>query len=398
MPPRPRANAWVPVFFSLACWALLGGTPSACAPRAGGPPAAAPIPGSGAGLERVASGLEDPLEAQSPAGDPRLFIVEQAGRIRVLKDGRLLPRPFLDLSRMVSYGGERGLLGLAFHPGYARNGFFFVNYTDRAGDTRVERYRVSRDRDVADPGSRELVLGVRQPYSNHNGGCLRFGEDGMLYVGMGDGGSEGDPHGYGQDRGVLLGKLLRLDVDSGKPYSIPRDNPFAGRAGMRGEIWAWGLRNPWRFCFDRQAHRLVIADVGQNKWEEIDVADWRTPGLNYGWNRYEGSHCYRPPCDPEGVAMPALEYDHRQGCSVIGGYVYRGRALPGWVGRYFYADYCRNWLRSCRFVGGRAAAPEEWRLPHIGAVLSFGQDSAGELYLCCNDGDVYRFVPLAAAR
>jgi glucose/arabinose dehydrogenase len=368
-----------------------------------GPASAAPgavreIPGSGAGLTVVASGLKDPLEAQAPRGDARLFIVEQAGRIRVVQDGRLLERPFLDLTNEVSYGGERGLLGLAFHPSFAQNGFFYVNYTNRSGDTRVVRYRVSGDPNVADAASAHLVLAVDQPFSNHNGGCLRFGEDGKLYVGMGDGGSGGDPQGNGQNRDVLLAKLLRLDVDGGDPYAIPPDNPYAGRAGMRGEIWAYGLRNPWRFCFDPGAHQLVIADVGQNHWEEIDVADARRGGLDYGWSRYEGSHCYHPPCDPGGMTMPAIEYDHSQGCSVIGGFVYRGRAIPSWVGRYVYADYCQSWLRSCRFANGRATDPRQWRLPRLGAVLSFGEDGAGELYLCCNDGNVYRFTPLSTAR
>jgi glucose/arabinose dehydrogenase len=297
-----------------------------------GPASAAPvgrtmaIPGSGAALAVVAGGLQDPLEAQAPPGDPRLFIVEQAGRIRVLEGGRLLPTPFLDLTRQVSYGGERGLLGLAFHPAYARNGFFYVNYTDKKGDTRVERYHVSRDPGVADPASRTLVLEVDQPYSNHNGGCLRFGPDGMLYIGMGDGGSGGDPHGNGQNRQALLGKLLRLDVDHAQPYSIPADNPYA-HGGGRGEIWAFGLRNPWRFSFDPPSRLLVIADVGQNKWEEIDAVDARRAGLNYGWNRYEGTHCYLTPCDPAGVTAPVIEYSHSDGCSVCGGYVYRGRAI-----------------------------------------------------------------------
>jgi glucose/arabinose dehydrogenase len=365
-----------------------------------GPASAAPvgrtmaIPGSGAALAVVAGGLQDPLEAQSPPGDPRLFIVEQAGRIRVLEDGHLLPAPFLDLTRQVSYGGERGLLGLAFSPAYARDGFFYVNYTNKHGDTHVERYHVSRDPDVADPASRTLVLEVDQPYANHNGGCLRFGPDGMLYIGMGDGGSGGDPHGNGQNRQALLGKLLRLDVDHGQPYSIPADNPYA-HGGGRGEIWAIGMRNPWRFAFDPPAGLLVIADVGQNKWEEIDVVDSKRAGLDYGWNRYEGTHCYLTPCDPAGVTQPVIEYSHSDGCSVIGGYVYRGHAITGWSARYLYVDYCRDWLRSCRFENGGAVDAKEWRLPHMGAVLSFGQDSRGELYLCCNDGNVYRFVPAA---
>ncbi len=349
---------------------------------------------TGLALEPVVSGLESPLHLVSPPGDPRLFIVEQPGRIRVVERGALLPRPFLDLTSRVRYGGERGLLSVAFHPRYGANGLFFVNYTDRRGDTRVERYRVSRDPNRADPGSARLVLRVDQPYANHNGGHILFGPDGMLYIGMGDGGSAGDPHGNGQNRGTLLGKLLRIDVDRGDSYGIPADNPFAGKPGMRPEIWAWGLRNPWRMCFDRDSGLLYIADVGQDDWEEIDVAPAREPGLDYGWNVMEGRHCYRRArCDRYGLTLPALEYGHDQGCSVTGGLVYRGRRIPAIAGCYFYSDYCRGWIRSFRYVNGVATEQKRWVPMQAGDVTSFGEDAAGELYVMAQKGQVWRIVP-----
>ena len=228
--------------------------------------------------ETVASGLASPLHAASPKDDARLFIVEQGGTIRILRDGKLLPAPFLDISSRISSGGERGLLSVAFHPDYDANGHFYVDYTDKGGNTVIARFSVSADPDVADPASEESILGIRQPFANHNGGLVMFGPDGMLYIGMGDGGSGGDPSGNGQDRGTLLGDLLRIDVDHGDPYAIPADNPFVGQPGMRGEIWAWGLRNPWRFAFDRETGLLYIADVGQNAWEEIDVVPFASAG------------------------------------------------------------------------------------------------------------------------
>ena len=342
----------------------------------------------------VATGLEAPVFLTSPPGDARLFVVEQPGRIRVVRGGHLLPRPFLDLTAKVAYGGERGLLGLAFHPDYARNGRFFVDYTDRHGDTHVERYTASPAADTADPASAHPVLAVAQPYANHNGGDVLFGPDGMLYVGMGDGGSGGDPHGNGQSLATLLGKLLRLDVDRGEPYAVPADNPFATRAGARGEIWAYGLRNPWRLSFDRATGLLYVADVGQNEWEEVDVEPAAAKGLDYGWNRMEATHCYGLGlCDRSGLTLPALEYGHHDGCAIIGGYVYRGRAIPAAVGRYFYSDYCGGWLRSFRYVNGAATEPTTWRTRNVGSVLSFGEDAAGELYLLGANGTVYRLAP-----
>lgn len=345
--------------------------------------------------EVVVRGLRAPVFVTAPPGDPRLFVVEQPGRIRVIRDGRLVERPFLDLTDRVGYGGERGLLGLAFHPLYARNGFFFVNYTDRRGDTQVVRFSVSAIRDVADPASASPVLAVEQPYSNHNGGMIAFAPDGKLWVGMGDGGAGGDPHGNGQSTATLLGKLLRLDVDRA-PYAIPKDNPLAGVPGARGEIWATGLRNPWRFSFDRGSPLVYVGDVGQNAWEEIDITDARTPGLNYGWNRREGLHAYRGGTLPPASLQPALEYSHEDGCSVTGGYVYRGKAIAGQQGAYFFSDYCTGWLRSFRFGDGRITDRREWRVGPMGSVTSFGEDAAGELYVTSSEGTVYRLASAPA--
>ena len=319
-----------------------------------------PEPEGGVALQLVVSGLEFPLGLTAPAADPRLFVVEKGGRIRIVRDGALLPQPFLDISARVSRGDEQGLLGLAFDPAFAGNGRFYVNYTDVDGRTRVAAFRVSSDADLADPASEEVLLTVEQPFSNHNGGGLAFGPDGFLYIGTGDGGSGGDPLGNGQDRSDLLGSLLRIDVSGPSGYAIPPDNPFIGEAGARGELWDSGLRNPWRFSFDRATGDLYIADVGQGDREEIDVATRESGGgrgLNYGWNRMEGSICYGGgSCDRTGLTLPVTEYGHDQGCSVTGGYVYRGSAVPALAGLYFYADYCQGWVRSFRYQGGAAGS------------------------------------------
>jgi glucose/arabinose dehydrogenase len=319
--------------------------------------------------------------------------VEQPGRIRIVENGTLLPTPFLTIPSL-TVGGERGLLSMAFHPRYAQNGFFYVNYTDARGDTRVERYRVSADRNRADPASAQLVIGIAQPYSNHNGGLVAFGPDGKLYVGMGDGGGGGDPDENGQDPTELLGKMLRLDVDAAAPYAIPADNPFAGRTDRRPEIWAMGLRNPWRFSWDRTANLLFVADVGQNRLEEINVVPAGQGGLNYGWDVMEGTDCFEPRdgCDRAGLTLPAAEYTHADGCSVTGGFIYRGQDIPALRGHYFYADYCAGWIRSFRYANGAATDPRTWDVPSVGNVTSFGEDARGELYVLSADGTVHRIT------
>jgi glucose/arabinose dehydrogenase len=343
-------------------------------------------------VREVVSGLAAPLFLTAPAGDARLFVVEQGGRVRVVENGQLRAEPFLDVSAKVSTGGERGLLGLAFHPRYASNGWLYVNYTDRAGDTRVERYSVSAgDRNRADPASASLVIGIAQPFANHNGGMLAFGPDGMLYVGMGDGGGGGDPQNNAQNPLSLLGKLLRLDVDRGAPYAIPPDNPYAGRSSARNEIWASGLRNPWRFSFDHAERRLYVADVGQSALEEVNAVEAAEAGVNYGWRVMEGASCYAAgTCQRAGLRLPALEYGRGDGCSITGGYVYRGR-IAAIRGHYFYSDYCRGWLRSARIApDGTVSDRREWPVGALGQVLSFGEDSAGELYVLSASGRVYR--------
>jgi glucose/arabinose dehydrogenase len=346
-------------------------------------PASAPFPPKPAGLQQIVAGLDNPtglISAHDMTG--RVFLLEQTGTIRILKNGTLLPSPFLDLSGLVNTNGnERGLLGLAFDPKYAENGHFFVNYTDANGDSMTARFSVSAsDPDRADPASASLVLRIAHPqYSNHNGGNLVFGPDGYLYFGMGDGGGAGDPNGNSQNLGMLLGKLLRIDV-SIEPYAIPPDNPFIGRSGARPEIWAYGLRNPWRFSFDSPSGDLYIADVGQDAYEEIDVQPAHDRGgENYGWNFMEGFHPYRGQA-PSGLTPPVAEYDHSGGnCSVTGGYVYRGAALPQILGMYVFGDYCsgRIWLLERGAQGWQKA---EWIDSGL-AITSFGVDDAGELYV-----------------
>jgi glucose/arabinose dehydrogenase len=335
--------------------------------------------------ETVVSGLERPVNLQH-ADDERLFIIEKVGRIRILQAGNLLGPAFLDISDRVGSGGsEQGLLGLAFHPRYAENGFFFVNYTDKNGDTVIARYQVTADPNLADPNSEVVLLNVDQPFQNHNGGVLAFGPDGYLYAGLGDGGSGGDPFGNAQNLNTFLGKILRLDVDSAQPYAVPPDNPFGD------EIWAYGLRNPWRFSFDQLTGDLYIGDVGQNSWEEIDFVPAGAPGgMNFGWNIMEGTHPYNGG-PQDGLVPPVAEYGHGQGrCSVTGGYVYRG-TMPEWNGVYFYGDYCSG------TVWGLIHSDGGWQaqlLYETGAsISSFGQDPAGEVYLIDYGGQISRLVP-----
>ncbi|MFL5539597.1 MAG: PQQ-dependent sugar dehydrogenase [Longimicrobiaceae bacterium] len=353
-----------------------------------------PAPASGLRLVEVASGLDQPLYVTAPAGDPRIFVVEQTGKIRIISGGAVLPTPFIDLSSKISAGGERGLLSMAFHPNFAQNGWFYVDYTDTHGDTRVERYRVSANANAADPASGQLVLTVAQPYANHNGGLVMFGPDGYLYVALGDGGSGGDPQGNGQNNAALLGKILRIDVNGAAPYAIPPTNPFVGQTGKRPEIWITGVRNPWRLSFDREAGLLYLADVGQNQWEEVNVTPAGTGGLNFGWNLMEATHCYNSGgCSQQGLTLPVLEYSHADGCSITGGYVYRGSQNPSLRGHYFYADYCNGWIRSFRWDGSQAVDRKEWDVGSIGNVTSFGEDAARELYVTSTNGKVYRFAP-----
>ncbi|HYC32471.1 MAG TPA: PQQ-dependent sugar dehydrogenase [Gemmatimonadales bacterium] len=350
------------------------------------------------GLQEVAGGLAFPLYLTSPPGDGRLFIVEKGGRIRVVKDGALLSAPFLDLSARVSTGREQGLLGLAFPPDYGTTGRFFVHYTDPAGDTRVSSFQVSADPDVADPATESVVLAVDQPFDNHNGGQLAFGPDGYLYVALGDGGGSNDPLATGQSFGDLLGSILRIDPRGGTPYVVPADNPFVGVEGASPEVWSYGLRNPWRFGFDRATGDLYIGDVGQSQWEELDYAsalDGAGRGLNYGWSLMEGAHCLTGDgCDRSGLVLPVIEYGHGSGCSVTGGYVYRGSAIPALQGHYFYADFCSGFVRSFRLEGGVVVEEADWpSLRPGGGVPSFGEDSAGELYVVAEDGRVLKIVP-----
>ena len=343
---------------------------------------------------QVVSGLDLPVDVQNAGdGSGRLFVVEKRGLIRIVQNGKELAAPFLDIrSEVGSQNTEQGLLGLAFHPNYAASGMFFVNYTDGDGNTVIAAFHVSAaDPNRAAPSTQVDLLRVHQPYANHNGGGLAFGPDGYLYIGLGDGGSAGDPLRNGQNLDTLLGKLLRINVDAGEPYAIPPDNPFASSGGLP-EIWAYGLRNPWRFSFDRLTGDLYIGDVGQDTWEEVDTVPARMPGgLNFGWSFYEAGHPYHPNPPADAVfTFPVAEYSHDYGCSITGGYVYRGAALPGWQGVYLYGDYCAGTVWGLIQTG-----PNTWQtqvLFNTGArITTFGQDEAGELYLVdYNTGTLYR--------
>ena len=337
-------------------------------------------------LEPVVSGLSDPLAVTHAAdASGRLFVAEQGGRIRIVRDGTLVDEPFLDISKRISAGGERGLLGLAFHPDYPTDPRFFVNYTDPNGDTRVASFTVDpATPDLADPGSEVRLLSIGQPYANHNGGALAFGPDGFLYIATGDGGSGGDPHGNGQSLETLLGKILRIDVnptEGSKAYAIPADNPFVGDAGTLPEIFVYGLRNPWRMSFDRATGDLWIGDVGQGAWEEIDVVRAGTSGQNFGWNLMEGAHCFRPAegCEDPSLVLPVTEYTRNLGSTVIGGVVYRGSDQPALVGGYVFADYGSG---NVFLIDAATDGPTDPVLAlESGATLSsFGEDEAGEVY------------------
>jgi glucose/arabinose dehydrogenase len=356
-----------------------------------------PPPGGGApGLELVSDALEFPVGLASPSGDDRLFVVEKGGFVRIIDGGALLPEPFLDLSDQVSTRAEQGLLGLAFAPDYVTSGRFYVHYTNLDGDTRVSSFQVSADPNRADETSEASVLSVEQPGPAHNGGQLAFGPDGMLYIGLGDGGSRGgEDDGRGQSLGDLLGSVLRLDVSAGSGYTVPPDNPFVDVAGARGEIWSYGLRNPWRFSFDRSTGDLYIADVGETDWEEVNrstVADGAGRGLNYGWSLMEGPDCLVDGCDQTGLTPPTVAYSHGEGCSITGGYVYRGTAVPELQGQFLFADFCFGWVHSIP-SSGDPGEPVDWPALSPGDnVTSFGEDAAGELYILTASGGVFKIV------
>ena len=345
-------------------------------------------------LTEVAGDLERPVQLVGVPGDSRLFIAEQRGRIRVLADGQVRSELYLDIGDQLSGGNEQGLLGLAFHPDFQSNGYAYINYTNRAGDTRVVRYTERADGSSLDPTTLKEILFVEQPFGNHNAGQLLFGPDGMLYIPLGDGGSSGDPRGNGQNLDTLLGAILRIDVDGGDPYAIPLDNPFVSGGG-RPEIWAYGVRNPWRNDIDVEGGFIYVADVGQNEWEEVSVTALHEAGVNYGWNTVEGPECFQNSgCDRTGIEDPVIWYGHGDGCSITGGHVYRGEAIPSLTGTYFYSDHCSGWLRSFRYDAAQAAAVEqrEWSIPNIGSVYSFGRDADGELYLLAGSR-AYRIDP-----
>jgi glucose/arabinose dehydrogenase len=389
-----------------------GSRPSATASRGAGAtadPGASPSGGSfdpaavGVELEVVTDIPGQPLAIAAPAdGSGRLFVVDQGGRIWLVRDGRRAEAPFLDIAARVTSGGEQGLLGLAFHPSFPDDPRFFVYYTDRDGRQVVAQYRVpAAGADEADRDSETVLLRMDDFAANHNGGALVFGPDGNLYVSTGDGGGGGDPRGNGQKLDTLLGKILRIDVDAsgdGRPYAIPSDNPFRDRAGAQPEIWLMGLRNPWRISFDRATGDLWIGDVGQNSYEEIDVVRAGSGGgQNFGWNLTEGFHCFPSgePCAPDGLTPPVTEYDHDFGCSVTGGVVYRGAAYPALGGGYLFADYCSGnvWLID--------AAAQEVRDPRLvlesgRSISSFGEDEAGEVYATdIRAGELLRVVGVA---
>ena len=332
--------------------------------------------------QMVISGLERPVDLQ-PDGSGRLFIVEKLGHIHLFQNGQLVTEPYLNIEdRVNDFGNEMGLLGLALHPDFSQNGYFYVNYTGEGGDTFLSRFISSGT--FADPSSEVILLRVNQPYPNHNGGTLNFGPDGYLYAGLGDGGLAGDPHGNGQSLETLLGKILRIDVDSAEPYAVPADNPFGN------EIWAFGLRNPWRMSFDFTTGNLYIGDVGQGAWEEIDIIPaGSSGGQNFGWDYREGAHEFEGN-GPAGLIDPIAEYSHAEGgCSVTGGYVYRG-SMPEWNGIYLYADYCTGFIWGLINLDG--VWQEQLLFDTDVNITSFGQDETGELYIIGDGGSVYRLA------
>jgi glucose/arabinose dehydrogenase len=394
----PTAAAAAPTQPAEETAALATATPAIEAPA----PAAPDLSAVSVHLEPLVEDLAQPLfVTHAGDGSGRLFIVEKVGRIRIVQDGKLLETPFLDISDKVSLSSEQGLLGLAFTPDYPTSGAFYVNYTNQIGDTVIARYAVSPDDpNQADPASELPILQLDQPAPNHNGGMIAFGPDGYLWIGMGDGGAANDRFGNGQNPQTLLAKMLRINVNSDpdEPYTIPPDNPWVtadwNGQDVRNEIWAVGLRNPWRWSFDRQTNDLWIADVGQNMIEEINVVPNAptTGGLNFGWPIMEGKSCFQAEgCDQTGLTLPVTDYRHEGNCSVTGGYVYRGGAHPAWNGVYFYGDYCSGRIWALAPDGGGWTTVELAQFPI--ALSSFGEDAAGELYVTdLAGGTVYRMT------
>lgn len=373
-------------------------------------PPPAPSPGLPQGLslrlEQVnpAVPLVFPVFLTAPPGDnARIFVIEKGGTVKILNrnDGTLIST-FIDITPLVSTGSEQGLLGLAFDPQYATNRRFYLSYTDINGNSVIARFLANPlNLNLAIPTADHVILTVSQPFTNHNGGMIVFGQDGFLYIGLGDGGSAGDPGNRAQNLSNLLGKLLRIDVSqSGPPplatYTIPPSNPCLGQAGVRPEIWSIGLRNPWRYSFDRLSGDLYLADVGQGDREEVNfspLASGGGKGLNYGWNVLEGTVCFPlgAPCNPAGLVHPVVEYDHGSGCSITGGYVYRGSAIPALQGAYFYSDFCTSFVRSFRSVNGQVTQHFDWASLNPGEnITSFGEDNQGELYVMTSQGGLYR--------
>jgi glucose/arabinose dehydrogenase len=394
------------VLLVLGCGSSDGNAAPAKTPRptaqstatASASPTATPASQRGVKLVRIGN-FDAPLYVTAPPGDERrVFVVEQGGRIWVVRGGRKLAQPFLDLSSKTQAGGEQGLLSMAFAPDYATSGRFYVDYTDNGGDSHVVEYRRASE-DRADTGSARQVIFQRQPEPNHNGGLVLFGPDKLLYVGFGDGGGGGDQHGSrgnAQNLGNLLGKILRIDprASGGRPYSVPTSNPFVNRRGARGEIYAYGLRNPWRFSFDRATGDLTIGDVGQDQWEEVDfVRPARAKGANFGWRPFEGRSHYYPDESAPGAIAPVLVRSHAEGwCSVTGGVVVRDRALAGLYGRYVFGDYCRPQLLSARLRTGSARDVRSTGLK-VPGLTSFGEDAQGRVYATSGNGPVYRLAP-----
>lgn len=384
----PRSRALLLTCITLTPFALMS-----CGDGGGSSPPTVPT----IGLDTVLTGMSHPLFVTAPPGDrARLFVVERTGQVRILKNGVLLPTPFLDITAEVSNGSEQGLLGMAFAPDYATSGTFVVYYVVPGNTATVlSRFHVGAGTpDVADP-TEDTLLTIPEPIGDHNGGMLAFGQDGYLYLSSGDGGCCGDPDGHGQDRTDLLGSILRLGVTSSGPYTIPPGNPWAADPNIRHELWNYGLRNPWRFSFDRATGDLYIADVGDGTREEVDVVSHLSPGgQNFGWRVMEGAECFGGgSCNTMGLTLPVLDYGHDQGCSIIGGYVYRGAAIPGLRGTYFYTDFCSAWIRSFRVSGNLVGDKQEYQLLDSSEFpSSFGEDADGELYVTTEAGNVYKIV------